>query len=200
VTTAVLLGSFWTIPLGVLIGTNPTWTRRMQPVVQVVASFPAPMLFPILTAALLSAGVSMELGSVVLMVFASQWYILFNVISGATQIPRQILDVSEVFRLRGTQYWRSIIFPAIFPSLLNGWITAAGGAWNACIVSEFIQFGEGPVYATGIGSAITRAAQAGNFPMLAGAILTMVTTVVLLNRFFWGSLYRLAETRYRFEA
>ncbi len=199
VTVAVLLGSLWTIPLGVLIGTSPTWTRRMQPVVQIVASFPAPMLFPILTGVLLSSGVSMEFGAIVLMVFASQWYILFNVISGATQIPHQILDVAAVFRLRGLHLWRSIIFPAIFPSLLNGWITAAGGAWNACIVSEVVHYGQGDVAATGIGSAITIAAQTGNFPVLAGAILMMVTTVVLINRFFWGSLYRLAETKYRFE-
>jgi NitT/TauT family transport system permease protein len=199
VTAAVVIGSLWTVPVGVFIGTNPVWTQRMQPVVQIVASFPAPMLFPILASVLLSAGISMEFGAVVLMLFASQWYILFNVISGATQIPRQILDVAEVFQLRGWQYWRSIIFPAIFPSLLNGWITAAGGAWNACIVSEIVQYGDRSEVATGIGSAITQAAQAGNFPVLAGAILMMVTTVVLLNRFFWGSLYRLAETKYRFD-
>jgi NitT/TauT family transport system permease protein len=195
----VILGSLWTVPLGVWIGTHPVWTRRMQPLVQVVASFPPPMLFPILTSLFLAAGVSIEFGAVVLMVFASQWYILFNVIAGATQIPRQFLDIADVFQLRGLHYWRSIIIPAIFPSLLNGWITAAGGAWNASIVSEIVMHGNQTVAATGIGSAITRAAQEGNFPVLAGAILVMVTTVVLLNRFFWGSLYRLAETKYRFD-
>jgi NitT/TauT family transport system permease protein len=200
VTAAVLLGSLWTIPLGVVIGTSPVWTRRMQPVVQVVASFPAPMLFPVLTGILLSSGLTMEVGAVVLMVFASQWYILFNVIAGATQIPHQVLDLAAVFRLRGVHYWRSIIFPAIFPSLLNGWITAAGGAWNACIVSEVVHYQNADVAASGIGASITQAAQAGNFPVLAGAILVMVTTVVLINRFFWGSLYRLAETKYRFES
>ncbi len=200
VIAAVVIGSLWTIPVGVFIGTNPKWTTRMQPLVQIVASFPAPMLFPILASLFLAAGLSVEIGAVVLMLFASQWYILFNVISGATQIPRQILDVAEVFQLRGWHYWRSIVVPAIFPSLLNGWITAAGGAWNACIVSEIIQLGDKTVVATGIGSAITIAAQQGNFPVLAGAILVMVTTVVLLNRFFWGSLYRLAETKFRFDS
>ncbi|MBY0369258.1 ABC transporter permease subunit [bacterium] len=199
VSVAVVLGSLWTIPVGVWIGTNPKWTRRMQPVVQVVASFPAPMLFPILTSALIAMGVSLEFGAVVLMLFASQWYILFNVIAGATQIPRQVLDVARVFRIGGLHYWRAVILPAIFPSLVNGWISAAGGAWNACIVSEIVTHGANTYVATGIGSAITLAAQEGRFPVLAGAILMMVTTVVLLNRFFWGSLYRLAETKYRFE-
>lgn len=199
VSVAVVIGSLWTIPVGVWIGTNPKWTRRMQPVVQVVASFPAPMLFPILTSALIALGVSLELGAIVLMLFASQWYILFNVIAGATQIPRQVLDVARVFRVGGLQYWRAVILPAIFPSLVNGWISAAGGAWNACIVSEIVTHGANTYVATGIGSAITLAAQKGEFPILAGAILVMVTTVVLLNRFFWGALYRLAETKYRFE-
>jgi NitT/TauT family transport system permease protein len=196
---AVFLGSLWTIPVGVWIGTNPRWTRRMQPVVQVVASFPAPMLFPMITYALMVSGVGLEIGSVILMIFASQWYILFNVISGATLIPRSLLDVAEVYQVRGWKFWRALALPAIFPSLVNGWITAAGGAWNACIVSEIVEYGDGQVAATGIGSAITQAAQAGNFPALAAAILMMVTTVVLLNRFLWGTLYRLAEQRFRLE-
>lgn len=196
---AVMLGSLWTIPAGVFIGTSPVWTRRMQPVVQVVASFPAPMLFPLVTYALIESGIGLEIGSVVLMIFASQWYILFNVIAGATLIPRSLLDVAEVYKLRGWRFWKALALPAIFPSLVNGWITAAGGAWNACIVSEIVDYKNGKVAATGIGSAITQAAQAGDFPALAASILMMVTTVVLLNRFLWGSLYRLAEQRFRME-
>jgi len=133
------------------------------------------------------------------MLFASQWYILFNVISGATRIPQQMVDLVSVFNVRGLNYWSAIILPAIFPSLVNGWITAAGGAWNASIVSEFVLYGNDQLTATGIGAAITKAAQAGDFPGLAAAILVMVTTVVLLNRIFWGALYRLAETRFRLD-
>jgi NitT/TauT family transport system permease protein len=196
---AVILGSFWAIPLGVFIGINPKWTSRLQPVVQVVASFPAPMLFPILMILLNKLHISMEFSAVILMLFASQWYILFNVISGATQIPKQMLEVAQIFKVSGLQYWKSIIIPAIFPSLVNGWITAAGGAWNACIVSEFLQM-EGKTYtATGIGASISQAALDGNFSILAGSILIMVTTVVLLNRLFWNNLYRLAETRFKLE-
>lgn len=199
VTIAVVIGSLWTIPVGVFIGMNPRWTQRLQPVVQVVASFPAPMLFPMLVYFLLRAGIGLQGGSIVLMLFASQWYILFNVISGATMIPAQLIDVAQVFRVRGWSRWQSIILPAIFPSLVNGWITAAGGAWNASIVSELVQVGNQTLAATGIGASITLAAQAGDYPRLAGGILVMVTTVVLLNRFFWGALYRLAETRFRVE-
>ena len=199
VTLAVFLGSLWTIPVGVFIGTHRKWTSRLQPVVQVVASFPAPMLFPIITFILLKIRISIEFGSVVLMLFASQWYILFNVIAGATQIPSQMLDVAKVFRLKGWHYWTSVILPAIFPSLVNGWITAAGGAWNASIVSEFVLYRQQELSATGIGATITRAAQQGDFSQLAAAIFVMVMTVVLLNRFLWGNLYRLAETRFRLE-
>jgi len=200
VAAAVILGSLWAIPLGVFIGTHPQWTRRFQPVVQVVASFPAPMLFPIITFLLIQCGVSLEFGAVVLMLFASQWYILFNVISGATLIPQQMIDVADIFHVKGLEYWKAIILPAIFPSLVNGWISAAGGAWNACIVAEFVPFGDSLLTATGIGASISGAAHEGDFPRLAGSIITMVLTVVLLNRFLWGSLYRLAETRFRLES
>ncbi len=199
VTAATLLGALWAVPLGVFIGTHPTWTRRLQPVVQVVASFPAPMLFPLLTALFLHVHLSLETGAVVLMLFASQWYILFNVISGATLIPHSLIDVAAIFHVRGFHYWRAIILPAIFPSLVNGLITAAGGAWNASIVAEIVSYGEVSLSATGIGSSITRAAQAADFPSLAGGILVMVTTVVVLNRLLWGSLYRLAETKFRLD-
>lgn len=199
VMAAVVLGSLWTIPAGVFIGTHPVWTARLQPVVQVVASFPAPMLFPIIVFLMLKLHLNLEVGAVVLMLFASQWYILFNVISGATLIPHQMLDVAHVFRVKGWAKWKSILLPAIFPQLVNGWITAAGGAWNACIVAEFVLYQEKELTATGIGAAITKAAQLGQFPRLAAAIFVMVMTVVLINRFFWGNLYRLAETRFRLE-
>lgn len=199
VTFAVILGSLWTIPAGVFIGTHPVWTRRLQPLVQIVASFPAPMLFPILTLFMMRLGVNFEWGSVVLMLFASQWYILFNVISGATLIPRELIDLGLLFRLPGLQQWRAIIIPAVFPSLVNGWITAAGGAWNASIVAEFVQQGDTKLVATGVGAAITEAARLGNFPQLASGVVVMMTVVVLLNRLFWGSLYKLSETKYRLE-
>jgi NitT/TauT family transport system permease protein len=197
---AVVIGSLWAIPVGVFIGTNPKWTSRLQPVVQIVASFPAPMLFPILAYVMAKMGLSFEIGACVLFLFASQWYILFNVISGAVLIPRHMIELGYLFRLKGWHYWKAIILPAIFPSLVNGWITAAGGAWNASIVAEIVQQGKNVYVATGIGSVITQSANQGDFPTLAGGILVMVTVVVLLNRLFWGSLYRLAETRYRLES
>lgn len=199
VTAAVILGSLWTIPTGVFIGTHPIWTRRLQPLVQVVASFPAPMLFPILTLLMVRLGFNFEWGSIILMLFASQWYILFNVISGATLIPRELIDLGLLFRLTGFQQWKTIILPSVFPSLVNGWITAAGGAWNASIVAELVQQGDLKLVATGVGSSITEAAQTSNFPQLATGVVVMITVVVLLNRLLWGTLYKLAETKYRLE-
>lgn len=196
---AVAIGSLWTIPVGVFIGTNPKWTSRLQPIIQMVASFPAPMLFPIFVYVMSQMGISFEIGSVVLMLFASQWYILFNVVSGATFIPRNLMDLGLAFRLSSYDQWKAIILPCIFPSLVNGWITAAGGAWNASIVAEVVGIGKNTLVATGIGATITQSANNGDYPTLAGGILVLVTVVVLLNRVLWGSLYKLSETKYRLE-
>lgn len=199
VTVAVVLGSLWTVPVGVWIGTQPKWTRRLQPVVQVVAAFPAPMIFPIVTFALLWAGIPFELGAAILMVVGSQWYILFNVIGGATRIPSSLFELADAFRVRGLPYWRDFILPAVFPSLVNGWITAAGGAWNASIVSEYVYYGGERYVASGIGASISTAAQQGDYPRLAAGIVVMITVIIIVNRLFWNRLYRLAETRFRME-
>ncbi len=196
---AVTLGTLWTVPVGVFIGSNPQWTRRLQPVVQVIAAFPAPMIFPIITYLFLSAGVPFEYGCTLLMLMGSQFYILFNVISGASLIPESLKELGTVYQLSKREYWKAIILPAIFPSLVNGWITAAGGAWNASIVSEFVTYEGRTLSAPGIGSAISEAARDADFAALSGSIVMMITVLVLINRFFWRWMYNLSETRFRLE-
>ena len=196
---AVVLGSLWAIPVGVLIGTRPALTRRLQPVVQIVAAFPFPMLFPLIVLLMARWGIDLEVGAIALLMLSSQWYILFNIISGASAIPASVMELAAMFRIRGWAYWKAIIFPAIYPSLVNGWVTAAGGAWNACIVAEWVKAGDKVHKAHGIGASITVSAETANFAVLASGVTTLVVTVVLINRFLWGWLYRRAETKYKME-
>jgi len=193
---AVLIGGVWTLPAGILIGLSPKWSQRLQPVVQVVASFPAPMLFPLVTIAMLAMGINFNWGCVVLMVLGAQWYILFNVIAGAMAIPGELKEVGRLFRTPRLQLWMRLYIPCVFPFLVTGLITAAGGAWNATIVSEFVQVRGEPRIAYGLGALISQATNKGNFPLLAAGICTMAVSVVVLNRLFWKRLYRAAEGRY----
>jgi NitT/TauT family transport system permease protein len=195
-TAAVLIGLAWALPAGILIGLSPRWSQRLQPVIQVVASFPAPMLFPLVTLLLVSLHVPFGAGCVALMLLGAQWYILFNVIAGATAIPADLKEVARVYRMSRSQRWRSLYLPCVFPYLVTGLVTATGGAWNATIVSEYVQFRRHTFTAFGLGSTISRATAAGNFPLLCAAVVTMAAFVVLINRFLWKRLYRLAETRY----
>jgi NitT/TauT family transport system permease protein len=195
-TAAVALGSIWTIPAGVYIGTHPKAARLLQPVVQIAASFPAPMLFPIVLAVLGSAHVGLGLGSVALMILGTQWYILFNVVAGAMSIPHELHEVAEVYRYTGWQRWTNLLLPGIFPALVTGWVTAAGGAWNASIVSEYVHTGAQVQVTSGLGALISIAAEKGDLALLAAGVLTMAAVVVLINRTFWKRLYALAEHRY----
>ena len=195
-TSAVALGAAWALPVGILIGLSPTWSRRLQPIIQVVASFPAPMLFPLVTLALTALHVPFTVGCVALMLLGAQWYILFNVIAGATAIPQDLKEVTECYRASAWQRWTRLYIPCVFPYLVTGLITAAGGAWNATIVSEFVQVKGDTRVAFGLGSLISGATAKGNFPLLAAGVVTMAAFVVLLNRFFWKRLYRLSEERY----
>ncbi|HTR81512.1 MAG TPA: ABC transporter permease subunit [Bacteroidota bacterium] len=196
VLVAVVLGTLFMVPIGVAIGLNPKLSRILQPVAQVAASFPAPMLFPLVILLLSGAGIGIEAGAVVLMILGTQWYILFNVIAGAMGIPQDLREVANVSRLTQWQTWKRLILPGIFPSLVTGWVTATGGAWNASIVAEYVHFGNKILVATGLGSTITTATDKGDFGLLAASVLAMASTVVMVNKFFWKKLYHIAETQY----
>jgi NitT/TauT family transport system permease protein len=193
---AVLLGAAWALPIGIRIGLSPVWSRRFQPIIQVVASFPAPMLFPLVTMAILATHTPFTAGCVLLMLLGAQWYILFNVIAGASAIPADLKEVAAVYNMSEWQKWKQVYLPCVFPYLLTGLITAAGGAWNATIVSEYVQLKGRTLTAFGLGSIISRATNDGNFPLLTAAVVVMALFVVLVNRLFWKRLYRLAEDRY----
>lgn len=193
---ATAIGTLWALPAGLAIGLSPRLSRALQPVVQVVASFPAPMLFPVVIAGLNWAGVSLNWGSILLMLLGTQWYILFNVIAGAMAIPADLQEAARSYRIIGWQRFWALYFPAVFPYLVTGWVTAAGGAWNASIVAEYVTFKGETLRAHGLGSQISAAAAGANFPVLAASILVMSTVVVVFNRSVWRQCYRLAEERF----
>jgi len=183
----------------VAIGTNRRLAALVQPVVQVVASVPATALFPVLLLALLRLPGGLNLSAVLLMLLGTQWYVLFNVIAGASALPQDLMYTTDVLRLSCWQCWRTLFLPALFPYLVTGMITASGGAWNASIVAEHVQFG-GETHATsGVGALIARATSEGNYALLLAGTLVLILTVVTINRTFWRWLYRVAEERFSME-
>jgi NitT/TauT family transport system permease protein len=193
---ALAVAVLWTVPAGILIGRSPAWSRRLQPVVQLVASFPAPMIFPLVTAAMLALGIPFSVIASMLMLLGAQWYVLFNVLAGASAIPHDLEEAAETYHVDGVARWRKLFLPAVFPYLVTGLITAAGGAWNASIVAETLDYQGHTLETFGLGSTITHATQSANFPLLAAGVLTMSAALILLNRAVWRPLYRLAESRY----
>ncbi|MGW2015752.1 ABC transporter permease [Streptomyces sp. NPDC001927] len=184
------------VPIGVRIGFSPRLTRIAQPVVQVLASFPANFLFPLATWFFIRTGLSIDIGGIFLMALGAQWYILFNTIAGAMAIPTDLREAMDDLGVRGWQRWKRLIIPGIFPSYVTGGITASGGAWNASIVSEVVTFGGTTLTATGLGAYIYQATERGDYPHLLAGVAVMSVYVVALNRLVWRRLYRLAEARY----
>jgi NitT/TauT family transport system permease protein len=199
VNLALVLGALWTIPAGVAIGFNPRLARIAQPLAQIAASVPATALFPVVLLLLIRVGGGLGVGSIVLLLLGTQWYILFNVIAGAIAIPTDLKECCSVFRMQGLERWKKLILPGIFPYLVTGMVTASGGAWNVSIVAEYFHF-KGHIYTTaGLGATISQATDAGNFDLLLAATMMMAATVVTINRLVWRRLYALAETRFRLE-
>jgi NitT/TauT family transport system permease protein len=200
VNLTLVLGALWTIPVGVAIGFNPRLARIAQPLAQIAASVPATAVFPVVLLVLIRLGGGLGVGSIVLLLLGTQWYILFNVIAGAIAIPTDLKEAANVFGIRGWERWRTLILPGIFPFLVTGMITASGGAWNASIVAEYFHF-KGQVYSTvGVGAMISAATDAKNFNLLLASTIALAAVVVTTNRLLWRRLYRLAETRFKLES
>ncbi|HUA04945.1 MAG TPA: ABC transporter permease subunit [Solirubrobacteraceae bacterium] len=196
VAVLLVLATLVWVPIGVWIGLNPRVARLAQPLVQVLASFPANFLFPFATLAFIKFGISINIGGVLLMALGAQWYILFNVIAGASAIPSDLREAMQVLGVSGWQRWKRLIMPGILSAYVTGGITAAGGAWNASIVAEVVNYGHTRLAAYGLGAYIVDATDSGNKAKLICGIAVMAVYVVAVNRFFWRRLYRLAETRY----
>jgi len=199
VEATLILASLWTVPVGVYVGLRPRLSALVQPVAQVAASVPATALFPILLLMLIRVGGGMGIGSVALLLLGTQWYILFNVIAGASAIPTDLKEVCSVYRLGNRERWKKLFLPGIFPFLITGLITASGGAWNASIVAEYFHFQGRTLSTVGLGAVISHATDSGNSRVLLAATICMAVMVVTLNRLVWRRLYGLASTKFKLE-
>jgi len=195
----LVLAAMWTIPVGVIVGLKPKLSAMAQPIAQIAASVPATALFPIILLVLIRVGGGLGMGSIVLLLLGTQWYILFNVIAGAMAIPTDLQEVCNVFRFNNFERWRELYLPGIFPYLITGLVTASGGAWNASIIAEYFRF-KGQTYTvTGLGSVISSAADSGNSRVLIAATILMAAMVVTINRLLWRRLYALAATKFKLD-
>ncbi|MDY0240801.1 MAG: ABC transporter permease subunit [Rhodospirillaceae bacterium] len=193
-----LASAVW-LPIGVWIGLRPKVAQAAQPIIQFLAAFPANLMFPLVVMLILHFDLSVEIWTSPLMILGTQWYILFNVISGAMLIPTQLKDAAGNFGLKGWLRWKRLYLPAVFPTYVTGAITASGGAWNASIVSEMVDWGDTTLMATGLGSYIAESTKQGDFPRIALGITVMCIYVMLFNRQIWRRMYRLAEERLRID-
>ena len=191
----IALASLFWVPLAVWIGLRPRYSQRVQGVAQFLAAFPVNLLFPLVVYLMVSLKLNPNIWLSPLMVFGTQWYILFNVVAGASTIPTELRLAADNLGLRGWLKWKRVYLPAVFPAYLTGAITASGGSWNASIVAEYVTWGKTTLAAQGLGSYIKRMTDAGDFPRIALGIGIMCIFVMLLNRFFWRKLYLFADNR-----
>ena len=193
----IALAALVWVPIGIRIGLNPNVARIAQPVAQFLAAFPANLMFPLAVMLIARFALNPEIWLSPLMIFGTQWYILFNVIAGASAIPTELKLAARNFGLRGWLLWKRFLIPAVFPNLLTGLVTAAGGSWNASIVSEYVTWGDRTLVATGLGSYIAEMTSKGDFPRIALGIVVMSLFVVGFNRLLWNRLYDIAQERTR---
>jgi NitT/TauT family transport system permease protein len=187
------------VPIGVAVGLRPRLAERVQPIAQFLAAFPANLLFPLAVFLIVRFNLAPAIWLTPLMILGTQWYILFNVIAGASAFPVDFREAASVFHIHGWRWWRDVLLPGIFPFYVTGAITAAGGAWNASIVSEAVSWGSTKLDGGGLGAYIARMTNAGDFPHIALGVAVMSLLVVCMNRLLWRPLYAFAERRTRLD-
>jgi len=197
VAVLIVLASLLWVPIGVYIGMRPRVANIVQPIAQFLSAFPANLLFPFVVSAIVLLKLSPNVWLSPLMILGTQWYILFNVIVGASALPTDLRYAGENLRIRGWLWWKRVALPAVFPFYLTGAITASGGSWNASVAAEVASWGHERLEATGLGAYIANATDAGDFRRIVLGIAVMSVLVVLLNRLFWRPLYARAERRFR---
>ncbi|MGL4286186.1 MAG: ABC transporter permease [Phreatobacter sp.] len=191
----IALASLIWVPIGVWIGLRPAVAQKVQPIAQFLAAFPANVLFPFAVVLIVAFKLDANIWLSPLMVLGTQWYILFNVIAGASAFPTDLREVSTLFRLKTLQWWRRVILPGIFPYYVTGALTASGGSWNASIVAEVATWGDTRLKAAGLGSYIADATTSGDYPRVVLGVAVMSLFVVIFNQVLWRPLYRFAERR-----
>ncbi|MGA9088015.1 MAG: ABC transporter permease subunit, partial [Bradyrhizobium sp.] len=193
----IFLATLIWVPVGVWIGLRPKLAERVQPLAQFLAAFPANLAFPVFVVVIVRYSLDPNIWLSPLMILGTQWYILFNVIAGASAFPTDLREAAGSFHLRGWRWWIKVILPGIFPYYITGAITASGGSWNASIVAEVASWGDTHLTASGLGAYIANATEAGDFPRVVLGIAVMCILVTLFNRLLWRPLYAFGERRLR---
>jgi NitT/TauT family transport system permease protein len=191
-----LASAVWT-PIGIYVGLRPKLTQVIQPIAQFLAAFPANLVFPVAVSLVVTWNLNPDIWLSPLMVLGTQWYILFNVIAGASALPRELRDAASNFQVKGWLWWKTVGLPAVMPYYVTGAITASGGSWNAAIVAEVVSWGNKTLHAYGLGAYIADATSAGDFKRIVIGIFVMCLFVVVINRLFWRPLYWYAERKFR---
>jgi len=192
----VLATLFWA-PIAIWIGLRPRVAEAVQPAAQFLAAFPANVVFPIAVVGILRFHLNPDIWLSFLIIFGTQWYIVFNVIAGASAFPNDLREAAANFHIGGWDWWRQVILPGVFPYYVTGALTASGGSWNAAIVAEYVKWGDDKVSAHGIGAYIAKATEGGDYPRIVLGVAVMSIFVILFNRVLWRPLFGYAERRLR---
>ena len=199
VVVLITLATVVWVPIGVGVGLRPKLAEKVQPIAQFLAAFPANLLFPVAVFLIVKYALDPRIWLSPLMILGTQWYILFNVIAGASAFPTDFREAASSFRIRGWRWWRQVMLPGIFPYYVTGAITASGGAWNASIVSEAVNWGPTKLNGSGLGAYIAQMTEAGDYPRIALGVAVMSVFVITMNRLLWRPLYAFAQRRTRLD-
>lgn len=194
VAAAIVIGLAWVIPVTILMHEKRVLEKILVPTFQVLASLPATLLIPLIVKLVLDLKLTLEVGSIALILLGTQWYLFFFISGALRDIPREEEELCMALKITGLKKLRHLYLPRALPSLVMGCLVAMGGGWNTLVVAERIVLDHftWEVENPGIGKALSEAVSLGDLSAIVTVTIWMAGFIVVLNRLFWRRLYEKA--------
>lgn len=134
-----LLAAALSIPLGTLMGTFASVRSLLEPIIGIVRYMPAPAFIPLL---ILYFGLG-ELPKVLLIFIGTLFFNTLMVMDSVKFVPKELIETAYTLGGRRSQVLFQVIFPYIYPSILDAGRVNMAASWNLVIVAELVAATEG---------------------------------------------------------
>jgi ABC-type nitrate/sulfonate/bicarbonate transport system permease component len=174
----LLLAFSVALPLAFFAGSKDRFDLTFTPVIMLFGALPDLSILPLLVL-WFGAG---SVAAVIMASLAGFFPIYFTVREGTKNIPRELFDVTAVFKSDRFSTFTKMVLPAISPHLFSGLRLAYDFAWEIIIAIEIA------TRVAGIGDFIDGNVASGSLQSGFAAIFAIAIVAIVVDRAFFGSL------------
>jgi NitT/TauT family transport system permease protein len=199
---AYLFSLLLTLIYGYAAARNARAERILIPLLDTLQSIPVLSFLPGVMVAMVSLfpdrQLGVELGAILLILTGQVWNMTFSFYSSLKNIPREMLEAAEIYRLSWWQKFTQLELPyAAIGLVWNSMMSVAGG-WFFLMACEMFVLGARDLRLPGLGSYLQTASNAGNTRAILWGVAVMVAVIVLMDQLIWRPVIAWSE-KFKFE-